>query len=89
MRISLLLFLFLILMGCGEKESEKHDRIMSELVCPVILIGKTDKASVLPSIVVLDGDGRVKTISQGAGDGYKMPSAISQSREIGDTLKNN
>jgi hypothetical protein len=52
MRISLLLFLFLILMGCGEKESEKHDRIMSELVCPVILIGKTDKASVLPSIVV-------------------------------------
>lgn len=76
-----------LLSGCGERSSEKYDRWMSELDCPVVLIGKTDKASNLRSIVVRDGAGRVRTIAEDNYDGWKMPSAITESRNIGDTLK--
>lgn len=73
--------------GCGERSSAMYDRWMSELDCPVVLIGKTDKASRIPSVVVRDGSGRIRTMSADSGDGYKMPSAIADSRNIGDTLK--
>ena len=54
--------------GCGERSSEVHDRFMSELDCPVVLVAKTDKASRWPSIVVRDGAGRVRTISADRSD---------------------
>jgi hypothetical protein len=54
----------------------------------VVLIGKTDKAVTYPSIVVRDAKGRIRTLAaSGNGDGWKMPSAIVDSRNIGDTLK--
>lgn len=73
--------------GCSETGAEKYDRWMSELDCPVVLIGKTDKASNRPSIVVRDGAGRVRTMATDNGNGWRMPEAISASRIIGDTLK--
>ena len=73
--------------GCGERSSVMYDRWMSELDCPVVLIGKRDKASSLPSVVVRDGAGRVRTMSADNSDGWKIASAISESRDIGDTLK--
>ena len=76
-----------LLSGCGERSSTMYDRWMSELDCPVVLIGKTDKASRIPSVVVRDGSGRVRTMSADSDDGYKMPGAIADSRNIGDTLK--
>ena len=65
---------------------------MSELDCPVVLVAKTDKASHWPSVVVLDGAGRVRTFSSDRSDyvradGWRMASAIAESREVGDTLK--
>jgi uncharacterized lipoprotein YehR (DUF1307 family) len=82
------LLLAVVLSGCGETETEKYDRFMSELECPVVLIGKTDKAVTYPSIVVRDAKGRIRTLAASVnGDGWKMPSAIADSRNIGDTLK--
>jgi hypothetical protein len=81
------LLLMALFYGCGETETEKFDRFMSELECPVVLIGKTDKAVNYKSIVVCDSKGRVRTFGQGNGDGWKMPNAICDSRNIGDTLK--
>lgn len=82
------ILLAVVLYSCGETDSEKYDRFMSELECPVILIGKTDKAVTYPSIVVRDAKGRVRTLAAtGNGDGWKMPSAIADSRNVGDTLK--
>lgn len=81
------LLLMALFYGCGETETEKFDRFMTELECPVVLIGKTDKAVSFPSIVVRDAKGRVRTLASGNGDGWKMPSAISDSRNVGDTLK--
>jgi len=82
-----ILLLMALFYGCGETETERFDRFMSELECPVILIGKTDKAVTYPSIVVRDSKGRIRTLGFGNGDGWKMPSAISDSRNVGDTLK--
>jgi len=79
--------LAVILSSCGESETEMFDRFMSELECPVVLIGKTDKAVSSPSIVVEDAKGRVRTFAAGNGDGWKMSKAIAESRNIGDTLK--
>ena len=73
--------------GCGELGADKYDRWMSELDCPVVLVGKTDKASHRPSIVVRDGSGRVRTMATDNSNGWRMPEAISHSRNIGDTLK--
>ena len=76
--------------SCGEKQSEMHDRWMSELDCPVVLVAKTDKAALSPSVVVRDGAGRVRTLAYGSGDlndGWKIAAAIADSREVGDTLK--
>jgi len=78
--------------GCGERSSEVHDNWMSELDCPVVLVAKTDKASRWPSVVVRDGAGRVRTFSSDRSDyvradGWRMASAIAESREVGDTLK--
>jgi|SRR3972149_7190933 len=82
------LLLAVVLSGCGETEAEMYDRFMSELECPVVLIGKTDKAVTYPSIVVIDAKGRIRTLAASSnGDGWKMPSAIADSRNIGDTLK--
>lgn len=82
------ILLILLMSSCGETNTDKYDRFMIELECPIILIGKTDKAAVYPSIVVRDAKGRVRTIAAtGNGDGWKMPSAIADSRNIGDTLK--
>ena len=52
-----------LMLGCGERSSQIHDRWMTELDCPVVLIGKTDQAAMTPSIVVRDGAGRVRTMS--------------------------
>ena len=75
--------------GCGESDREKYDRFMTELDCPVVLIGKTDKAVDEPAITVLDGSGRVRTMidlmNYNTDDG--LPNAIADSRQIGDTLK--
>ena len=81
-----------LLSGCGERSSAIHDRWMSELECPVVLVAKTDKASHWPSVVVRDGAGRVRTFSSDRSDyvradGWRMASAIAESREVGDTLK--
>lgn len=82
------LLLAVVLSGCGETETEKYDRFMSELECPVVLIGKTDKAVAYPSIVVRDAKGRIRTLAASPnGDGWKMPSAVADSRSVGDTLK--
>ena len=81
------LLLIVLLSGCMEMESEQQDRFMSELDCPVILIGKTDKAVANPSIVVRDAAGRVRTLAATGSGGYAMPSAIADSRSIGDTLR--
>jgi 3-deoxy-D-arabino-heptulosonate 7-phosphate (DAHP) synthase len=81
------LLLALVLSGCGETESQIHDRIMTELDCPVILIAKTDKGIDYHKVVVQDANGRIRTFASGAGDGYKLPNAIAESRNVGDTLK--
>ena len=63
---------------------------MSELECPVILIGKTDKAVDYPSIVVRDAKGRIRTFDHhynGSSDSHSLPAAIADSRNVGDTLK--
>ena len=76
--------------SCGERPSEMYDRWMSELDCPVVLLAKTDKAAPSPSVVVLDGAGRVRTLAYGPGDlddGWKIAAAIADSRDVGDTLK--
>ncbi len=66
----------------------KTDKTMSELECPVILIGKTDKGAETPSVVVVDGTGRVRTFfSENGYDSRAFPAAIADSRQIGDTLK--
>mgnify|MGYP001591518097 CR=1 FL=1 len=83
-----LLLSAVLLLGCGETETEKYDRFMSELECPVVLIGKTDKAAAYPSVIVRDAKGRVRTLAASEnGDGWKMPRAIANSRIVGDTLK--
>ena len=83
-----LFFIGVILSGCGETETDKFDRFMTELDCPIILIGKTDKAVNYPAIVVRDASGRIRTFSYTPGhDSSEMPEAIADSREIGDTLK--
>lgn len=79
----LLLFSVIIFSGCIETFDEKFDRFMSELTCPVILIGKTEPASDRSSITVRDGKGRVRTCESY----YGLPQNISQSRLVGDTLK--
>jgi len=83
----IIITLLLAATACGETETEIQDRIMTELDCPVILIGKTDKGSSLHRFVVRDGNGRIRTFASGSGDGYKLPNAIADSRNIGDTLK--
>ena len=78
-------------MGCGETLIDRHDRWMTELDCPVILIGKTEKAVNYATITVRDGSGRVRTFqkcARGLTDNCSsMPNSISDSRMIGDTLK--
>lgn len=82
------LLLALVLSSCGENESQIQDRIMTELDCPVILIAKTDKGIDYHKVVVQDAKGRIRTFAaSGSGDGYKLPNAIAQSRNVGDTLK--
>jgi hypothetical protein len=75
------------LSSCGETETEQQDRILTELECPVILIAKTDKGTVYHKFVVRDANGRIITFAAGNGDGYKLPNAIADSRNVGDTLK--
>ena len=83
-----LIILSLLLVGCGESDSDRFDRFMSELECPVILIGKTEKAVNYPAVVVRDNKGRIRTfICDGMLDSRGFPAAISDSRKIGDTLK--
>lgn len=83
----LVLTLFL-LSSCYETDTDKFDRFMTELDCPIILIGKTDKAVDSPAIVVRDAAGRVRTFEYVPMRGSSsMPQAISESREVGDTLK--
>lgn len=81
-------FLLLLLCSCQSKTTE-FDRTMSDLSCPVILIGKTINPKLYSSIVVKDGSGRIATFTfirdQGTGLGA---AAIADSREIGDTIKN-
>ncbi len=83
-----LLFIAIFFTSCASKETskEKYDRWMSELECPVILIGKTDKSINYPSIIVRDGAKRIRTLG-GVGSNVAMSSSIADSREIGDTLK--
>ena len=78
------LLLLVLFSSC---ENQRHDRFMTELNCPVVLIGKTGKAVANPSIVVRDGAGEVRTLSSEGGGGWGMPAAIADSRNIGDTLK--
>jgi hypothetical protein len=78
--------------SCGPRSSEVHDRLFSELDCPVVLVAKTDKAAHWPSVVVRDGAGRVRTFAADRSDyvkadAWRMSSAIAESREVGDTLK--
>lgn len=85
-----LLILIVVLAGCDvETDTEKFDRFMTELECPVILIGKTDKAVNNPSIIVRDAKGRIRTM--GGRENYAstkyLAAAIADSREVGDTLK--
>jgi len=84
--------LCVVLWGCGESVRDRYDRWMTELECPVILMGKTEKAVSYPAITVIDGAGRVRTMQ--AYDGgmsshncSSLPASIADSREIGDTLK--
>lgn len=79
----LLLFSVIIFSGCIETFDEKFDRFMSELTCPVILIGKTEPTTDYPSVIVRDAKGLVRTFHSSSG----LPEAISQSRLVGDTLK--
>lgn len=85
----LIIILAVALFGCQiEKDQDKWDRYMSELKCPIILIGKTDKTVEYPSIVVMGSEGRVRTMN--SNDFYAtvaMPKAIANSRDIGDTIK--
>jgi hypothetical protein len=71
--------------------TDKYDRFMSELSCPVILIGKTESAVDNPAITVRDGNGLVRTFRRTSRNEYsgqsELPSAIGSSRCIGDTLK--
>lgn len=83
-----ILISMILLSGCSEDTNTQYDRFMTELESPVILIGKTDKAVAIPSIVVKDCKGRVRTFAYTGGYGSRsLPSAIADSREIGDTLK--
>jgi hypothetical protein len=75
------------LSSCGENETEQQDRMLTELECPVILIAKTDKGTAYHKFVVRDAQGRIITFAAGNGDGYKLPNAIADSRNVGDTLK--
>lgn len=80
--MKLLLLLSLLLTSCMETDSEKYDRFMSELDCPIILVAKTDKATTFPGVVVRDANGLVRTFSF-----TSLPEAVQNSRNIGDTLK--
>ena len=81
------LLLSVVLSSCGETETEQQDRILTELECPIILIAKTDKGTAYHKLVVCDAKGRIRTFAAGNGDGYKLPNAIADSRNVGDTLK--
>lgn len=88
----ILLFTIIALYGCGENDNDRYDRWLSELDCPVVLEAKTDKAVLNPTIVVRDGKGKIRTIEYMTGGGMgiccsNMATAISDSREVGDTLK--
>ncbi len=89
-KLRFLLFVsILCLIGCTNSQ-EEYDTMMSELECPVILIGKTDKAVAWPCIVVKDCKGRVRTfqkVEEWNMTSQGFPTAISDSRNIGDTLK--
>ena len=84
--------LCVVLWGCGESVRDRYDRWMTELECPVILMGKTEKAVSYPAITVIDGGGRVRTFQRCEGgmtpdNCSSFSGAIADSREIGDTLK--
>ena len=84
--------LCVVLMGCGESLREKYDRWMTELDCPVILISKTDKAVIMPSITVRDGSGRIRTFERCEGSltdhsCSDFSGSVADSRMVGDTLK--
>ncbi len=90
MKKLLFLLLFIPFISCEpekvqETDTEKYDRWMSELECPIILIAKTDKAIEYPAIVVRDGAARVRTIRYVFRGG--SAASIADSRSIGDTLK--
>jgi hypothetical protein len=83
-----ILIFSILFIGCGETTQEKQDRFLSELECPVILIGKTDKAVEYPAITVRDNAGRIRTMSKNEGSNFShVASSIADSRQIGDTLK--
>lgn len=81
------MLLLIVFSSCGETETEQQDRILTELECPVILIAKTNKGTVYHKFVVRDAEGRIRTFARGNSDGYKLPHAIVDSRNVGDTLK--
>lgn len=88
MKYLILLIIVSVIIGCGETVQEKQDRFLSELECPVILIGKTDKAVDYPAITIRDNVGRVRTLAKNEGNQLSYVAAsIADSREIGDTLK--
>ena len=80
-----------VLMGCNETLRDRYDKWMSELDCPIILIGKTEKATHYAAITVRDGSGRVRTFQKCVGglmdNCSSFPNSRADSRMIGDTLK--
>jgi hypothetical protein len=89
MKTILTILISILLTSCiSETPQEMEDRFLTELKCPVVLIGKTDKAVQCPAITVRDKEGRVRTLSKCGRHKYSYVAVtISESRSIGDTLK--
>ncbi len=86
-----LIILSVLLIGCGPEhsDSEKFDRTMSDLSCPVIIIGISKASNEYPCVVVRDGRGAVRTFGENhtTYSSQFLPKSISDSRKVGDTLK--
>lgn len=83
----------MVIVGCfGETDTEKYDRLLTEMDCPVVLLAKTGKDEAMRGIVLMDGRGNITTMEFFTNSGNfsccsDLPIAINNSKEIGDTIK--
>ena len=86
MKSRTIILLSTLLCACESKTYE-FDRIVSEMTCPVVVVGKIMNPKIYSSIVVKDKTGRIATFSFVHDSGVSAE-AIAESRQVGDTIKN-